>query len=144
VVTISVGGTGGGTLSTTTDALGNFAFNLVPAGIATISVQVLGSIDQATGMVVVPTGSTISTKVTLNGIGSLSGVALDSSGHPTAGTIILTGTGQFPYYLTVTAAANGTFALPQVLAEPFTARLRADSLCMAPHLDPCCPIRMTT
>jgi len=126
VVTISVGGTGGGTLSTTTDALGNFAFNLVPAGTATISVQVLGSIDQAAAMVVVPTGSTISTKVTLNGIGSLSGVALDSSGHPTAGTIILTGTGQFPYYLTVTAAANGTFALPQVLAEPFTARLSAD------------------
>ena len=126
VVTISVGGTGGGTLSTTTDALGNFAFNLVPAGTATISVQVLGSIDQATAMVVVPTGSTIATKVTLNGIGSLSGVALDSSGHPTAGTITLTGTGQFPYYLTVTAAANGTFALPQVLAESFTARLSAD------------------
>jgi len=126
VVTIVVGGTGGGTLSTTTDALGNFAFNLVPAGTATMSVQVLGSIDQGTGMVVVPAGANVATKVSLNGIGSLSGVALNSAGQPTPGTIILTGTGPFPYYLTVTAAANGTFALPQVLAGPFTAKLSAD------------------
>lgn len=126
LVTINVGGTGGGTLSTTTDALGNFAFNLVPAGTATISVQVLGSIDQASSMVVVPAGSTVAAKIILNGIGSLSGVALNSSGQPTPGTIILKGTGQFPYYLTVTAAANGTFALPQVLAGPFTAQLSAD------------------
>ncbi len=125
-VTINVGGTGGGTLSTTTDAQGNFTFNLVPAGTATISVQVLGSIDEATAMVVVPAGASISTQIKLNGIGSLSGVALNSTGQPTPGTIILTGTGQFPYYLTVTAASNGTFALPQVLAGPFTARLSAD------------------
>ncbi len=126
LVTINVGGTGGGTLSTTTDAMGNFTFNLVPAGTAVISVQVLGSIDQGTGMVVVPAGSTIAAKIVLNGIGSLSGVALNSSGQPTAGTIILQGTGPFPYYLNVTAAANGTFSLPQVLAGPFTARLSAD------------------
>jgi Bacterial Ig-like domain/Carboxypeptidase regulatory-like domain len=126
VVSINVGGTGGGTLSTTTDAQGNFSFNLVPAGTATISVQVLGSIDQASAMVVVPTGSNVTTRITLNGIGSLSGVALNSSAQPTPGTIILTGTGPFPYYLTVTAAANGTFALPQVLAGPFTAKLSAN------------------
>ncbi|MHB8217454.1 MAG: carboxypeptidase regulatory-like domain-containing protein [Candidatus Sulfotelmatobacter sp.] len=126
LVTINVGGTGGGTLNTTTDALGNFAFDLVPAGSGTISVQVLGSIDQATAAVAVPAGATVTTKITLNGIGSLSGVALNSSGQPTPGTIVLTGTGQFPYYLTVTAAANGAFALPQVLAGPFTAKLSAD------------------
>jgi hypothetical protein len=126
LVTINVGGTGGGTVSTTSDALGNFGFNLVPAGTATISVQVLGSIDQAAAAVVVPAGSSVATRITLNGIGSLTGVALNSSGQPTPGTIILNGTGQFPYYLTVTAAANGTFALPQVLAGPFTAKLSAD------------------
>ncbi len=126
LVTLTVGGTGGGTLSTTTDAQGNFTFNLVPAGTATISAQVLGSIDQGTGMVIVPAGGSVTTQITLNGIGSLSGVALDSSGQPTPGTIILQGTGPFPYYLTVTAAANGTFALPQVLAGPFTARLSAN------------------
>lgn len=127
LVTITVGGTGGGTLSTTTDAAGNFSFNLVPAGIANLSVRELGSIDQGTGQVVVPPGSSIATKIALNGIGSLSGVALNSAGQPTPGTIILTGTGQFPYYLTVTAASNGTFSLPQVLAGPFTARLSANS-----------------
>lgn len=127
LVTITVGGTGGGTLSTTTDATGNFSFNLVPAGIANIAVQELGSIDQGTGQVVVPAGGSIATKINLNGIGSLSGVAYNSSGQPTAGTIALTGTGQFPYYLLVTAASNGTFSLPQVLAGPFTARLSANS-----------------
>lgn len=126
LVTINVGGTGGGTLSTTTDGMGNFAFNLVPAGTATISVQVLGSIDEGTGLALVPAGGAVTANITLNGIGSLSGVALDSSSQPTPGTIILTGTGQFPYYLTVTAAANGTFALPQVLAGPFTASLSAN------------------
>ena len=127
VVTITVGGTGGGTLSTTTDANGNFSFAVVPAGIATLSAQVLGSIDQGTGQVTVPTGSSIAAKITLNGIGSLSGTAENSQGQPTAGIIVLNGTGQFPYYLTVTAASNGTFYLPQVLAGPFTARLSENS-----------------
>jgi len=127
VVTITVGGVGGGTLSTTTDANGNFTFATVPAGTATLSAQVLGSIDEGTGQVAVPVGSSIAAKITLNGIGSLSGTALNSQGQPTAGTIILSGTGQFPYYLTVTAASNGTFALPQVLAGPFTARLSESS-----------------
>jgi hypothetical protein len=126
VVTITVGGTGGGTLSTTTDAMGNFTFNMVPSGAANISVQVLGSIDEGAGMVAVPAGGTIATTIKLNGIGALSGTALNSSGQPTPGTIILRGTGPFPYYLNVTAAANGTFALPQVLAGPFTAQLSAD------------------
>jgi large repetitive protein len=126
VVTLTVGGTGGGTLTTTTDTQGNFAFNLVPAGIATVNVQVLGSIDQGSGSVVVPAGGTISTTITLNGIGSISGTALNSTGQPTAGTVNLQGTGAFPYYLTLTAASDGTFSVPQVLAGPFTARLSAD------------------
>lgn len=125
-VTLTVGGTGGGTLTTTTDSQGNFTFNLVPAGVATINVQVLGSIDQGTGSVVVPAGGTISTTITLNGIGSISGKALNSSGQGTAGTINLSGTGQFPYYLTIAAASNGAFSVPQVLAGSFTARLSAD------------------
>jgi hypothetical protein len=126
VVTLTVGGTGGGTLTTTTDAQGNFVFNLVPAGTAAINVQVLGSIDQGTGSVIVPAGGTISTTITLNGIGSVSGVALNSTGQPTAGTVNLQGIGAFPYYLTLTAASDGTFSVPQVLAGPFTARLSAD------------------
>ncbi len=120
--TVSVGGTGGGTETTTTDSQGNFSFNHVPEGTGTLSAQVLGGIDQGTATVNVTSGTT-NVQVRLNGIGAISGVALDSSGNPTAGTINLSGTGTFPYSFSLTAAADGTFSLPQVLAGPFTARL---------------------
>jgi hypothetical protein len=121
-VSINIGGFGGGTATTTTDAQGNFTLQNVPAGSGTITAQVLGSIDQASAPVVVAAG-TNTVKVTLNGTGGISGVALDSNGAPTAGTVFLKGTGQFPYYLTLTAAADGTFSVPQVLDGPFTAQL---------------------
>src|SRR5258708_2862971 len=44
----------------------------------------------------------------------------------TAGTIVLTGTGTFPYSYNLTAASDGAFSLPQVLAGPFTAKLSAN------------------
>jgi hypothetical protein len=122
IVSITVGGVGGGTLTATTDAQGNFTLLNVPAGSGTISAQVLGSIDQASMPVVVAAG-TNTVKVVLNGTGGISGVALDSSGAPTAGTVILRGTGPYQYYLTLTAAADGTFSVPQVLAGPFIAQL---------------------
>ena len=125
-VSISVGGTGGGTSTTTTDSQGNFRFDHVPAGTGTITAQVLGGIDEGTAQVAVQAASTATVQVTLNGIGSVTGKALDSSGQPTAGTIVLTGTGTFPYSFNLTAAADGTFSLPQVLAGPFTARLSAN------------------
>jgi len=121
-VSVNVGGFGGGTATTTTDAQGNFTLQNVPAGSGTITAQVLGSIDQASTPVVIAAGMN-TVKVVLNGTGGISGVALDSSGAPTAGTVFLKGTGQFPYYLTLTAGTDGTFAVPQVLAGPFTAQL---------------------
>jgi len=125
-VSISVGGVGGGTSTTTTDSQGNFRFDHVPAGTGTITAQVLGGIDEGTTQVAVPAASTATVQVKLNGIGSITGQALDSSGQPTAGTVVLTGTGTFPYSFNLTAAADGTFSLPQVLAGPFTARLSAN------------------
>ena len=125
-VSISVGGVGGGTSTTTTDSQGNFRFDHVPAGTGAITAQVLGGIDEGTAPVTVPAASTATVQVTLNGIGSITGKALDSSGQPTAGTIVLAGTGTFPYSFNLTAAADGTFSLPQVLAGPFTARLSAN------------------
>jgi Bacterial Ig-like domain/Carboxypeptidase regulatory-like domain len=125
-VSISVGGTGGATEATITDAQGSFSFERVPAGSGTISAQVLGGFDQGVAFVSVPPGSSTSVQVTLNGVGALSGHALDSSGNPTAGTIVLTGTGTFPYSYNLTAASDGTFSLPQVLAGPFTAKLSAN------------------
>jgi hypothetical protein len=123
-VSINVGG--GGTLSTTSDSQGHFTLNNVPAGVGTINVQVLGGIDQGAAQVTVPAASTVNVPVTLNGVGSLAGVALDSSGQPTAGTVVINGTGAFPYGFNLTAASDGTFSLPQVLAGPFTASLSAN------------------
>jgi len=125
-VSINVGGVGGGTEMTTTDAQGMFSLQNVPSGVGAISVQVLGGIDQANTQITVAEGGTTNVLVKLNGTGGLSGHALDSAGNPTAGTIVLTGTGTFPYYLTLTAAADGTFSVPQVLAGPFTAKLSAN------------------
>ncbi len=125
-ITINVGGVGGGSETVTSDAQGKFSFQNVPAGSGTISANVLGGIDQAYAPISVAAGTTTTVRVTLNGIGGISGVALDSNGNPTAGSVALIGTGNFPYYLLLTAAADGTFSVPQVLAGPFTAKLSAD------------------
>jgi hypothetical protein len=128
VVTIQTGGTGGGTQSTTTDDLGNFEFDLVPAGAAALSVQVLNSIDVGSGSVQVPEGGSVPATVVLNGVGSINGLALDSNGDPIAGTVTVQGTGPFPYRFDVSAGTDGTFQLPQVLAGPFTATLQSSGL----------------
>ena len=126
-VTIQVGGTGGGTLATTSDAEGGFSFPRVPAGFGTLSAQVLGDIDVGRATVNVPAGDAVAVTLTLNGTGALSGLALDSAGQPVAGSIQLAGTGAFPYSFTLTAGSDGRFALPRVLAGPFTATLRVTS-----------------
>lgn len=122
-VTITVGGTGGGTFSTPTDANGNFLFQRIPSGLATLTANVLGDIDEGSGSVTVPPNGNVNVTFNLNGTGSLSGLALDSSGAPVAGSVRLSGTGAFPYSLTLTAGSDGTFSLPEVLAGPFTAAL---------------------
>lgn len=123
-VSISVGGTGGGSFSTVTQADGSFSFNRVPAGLATLSVDVLGSIDRGTATVEVASG-VVPTEITvrLHGVGSLHGLARDSAGQPTRGTVVVTGTGDIPYTLTAAIGDSGTFSFPEVLAGPFAASL---------------------
>ncbi len=123
-LTLEIGGTGGGTLATTSDAAGSFSFARVPAGAGKLSASVLGDIDVGATMVDVPVGGAAAVTLRLNGTGALSGLALDSAGQPVAGTVQLAGTGPFPYFLTLTAGADGKFALPEILAGPFTASLR--------------------
>ena len=127
LVTVQVGGVGGAKLETTTDTEGAFEFDRVPAGFATLSAEVLGSIDKAGGVADVVGSETTDVTLTLNGVGAISGLALDSSGNPIRGDVTITGNGGFPYSFTVQAQADGTFALPQVLAGPFTAALKAKS-----------------
>ena len=126
-VKVVVGGTGGATLTATTDGSGAFAFERVPAGFATLTAAVLGGIDRASGAVDVTGAETTNITLTLNGVGSISGTASGSSGEPVAGTVKVTGTGAFPWSYTVQSAADGRFALPQVMAGPFTAVLTAKS-----------------
>ncbi|MEO8379455.1 MAG: carboxypeptidase regulatory-like domain-containing protein [Acidobacteriota bacterium] len=127
LVTVQVGGTGGAKLEATTDVAGAFAFERVPAGFATLTAEVLGSIDKANNVADVVGSQTTDVTLMLNGVGSISGHALDSTGAPTSGDVTVTGNGGLPYTFTVQAQADGTFALPQVLAGPFSVTLRAVS-----------------
>jgi hypothetical protein len=127
LVTVQVGGPGGGTLSVTTDADGNFSFPLVPAGTASVTVTVLGSIDRAQTSVEVLSADTVATTIRLNGIGEISGRTLDSAGNPVAGHVIISGTGAFPYNFALDTNSDGSFFMPQVLAGTFTANLRVQN-----------------
>ena len=97
VVVIESGGTGGGKFSTATDAAGGFAFDRVPAGLATLSVDVLGSLDRGRATADVPAGGTVNVVISLNGVGAVAGLSLDSSGQPVAGNVRLSATGAIPF-----------------------------------------------
>jgi hypothetical protein len=124
LVTVSVGGQGGGTESVSTDASGNFLFAIVPEGVATLTARALNTIDEGQLVVDVTAGSTLQPTVHLNGVGSITGVTQDGNGNPIAGRLTVTGTGAFPYTFAVDTGADGSFSLPQVLAGNFTASLR--------------------
>jgi hypothetical protein len=127
LVTVYVGGTGGATLTTISDTTGAFTFERVPAGYANLTADVLGGIDKASGSADIAGSRTTDVTLTLNGVGGISGHALDSAGAAIAGSIRITGNGAVPYSFTVQAQADGLFALPQVPAGPFSATLTAKS-----------------
>ncbi len=125
LVTVEVGGVGGGTLSVTTlPEDGTYVFEQVPAGLATFSVEVPGSIDRARSTAEVPARDTVRVDLELNGIGAISGTV---SGVPTgySSEVRAVGTGSFPYQVVVKPSPSGTFLIPEVLAGPVTVSLRA-------------------
>ena len=126
---VSLQVSGSASLTTTTDATGNYRFDQVPTGRASLTATVLGSIDEGMATATVPAGGAVQVPITLNGVGVLSGVGVDSAGNPVDGTLKITGTGSFPYffYLILSKGSGGTFQLPQVLAGPFTAALTSVS-----------------
>jgi hypothetical protein len=125
LVTIDIGGTGGGRQQAVTQADGTFVFERVAAGTATLSASLLDGIDQGRTTAEVPAGGAVNVPLRLNGVGRLRVRALDSSGTPvTGGTIRVSGTNPvFPYSQTVTSGADGIAVLPQLLAGGATIRL---------------------
>ncbi|MBY0495129.1 MAG: carboxypeptidase regulatory-like domain-containing protein [Cyanobacteria bacterium] len=124
IVTIMVGNT---RFSSTTDDQGAYRIDLVPAGARTVTVDVIGSIDTARGSANVASGDTVVVNLSLTGVGSISGYAQAANGSPAGGTVTLTGTGVIAWSATVTVNPDGSFAAAQVLAGPFTAKVRHSS-----------------
>jgi large repetitive protein len=126
LITISVGGSGGGTESVSADAAGNFSFAVVPEGIATLHAS-FGNLDQGQAVVDATAGATVNAPITLNGVGSITGHTVNAAGNPIAGHLVITGTGTFPYTFVIDTNINGAFSLPQVLAGNFSASLTVPS-----------------
>ena len=103
---------------------GTFGFAPVPAGGVNLSAAVVGGIDRARGTADVPVDGVADVTLTLNGVGSLTGETRSTTG-PISGRLVLTGTGAFPWQKVLYTPANGQFALPELLAGPFTAQLQA-------------------
>jgi protocatechuate 3,4-dioxygenase beta subunit len=126
-VSLWVGGSGGGAQSRSSDASGGFEFAQVPEGSASLSADVLGSLDRGRASAEVVGGETTEVAIPLNGLGAIEGTALDSGGAPTSGRLTLSGTGPFGWSHTLSLPPDGRFRLPEVLAGPFTARLAVPS-----------------
>ncbi len=124
IVTIDVGGAGGGRQQTVTQADGSFVFERVAAGAATLNATSLTNIDLGRATVQVPESDTINVPLRLNGVGKLHVETLDSAGNHVSGTVRVTGTSTiFPYSQSVTSDATGSVLLPQLLAGDATVRL---------------------
>ena len=125
VVTVEVGGQGGGKQQATTRPEdGFYDFPQLPAGLATVTVDTLASIDRAKTTVEVPAHGEVQQDIELNGVGAIEGTVVDvPAGYDTRVTV--TGTGSFKYSLGAVPdpQPNGAFRLPEVLAGPFTATL---------------------
>jgi hypothetical protein len=123
IVTAAVAGL---KFSTTAGADGRFDFPRLPAGSVTVTADVIGSIDTARLQLTLPGSATTDVQLQLQGVGSLSGRALDSAGQPTAGHLTIDGTGSGPRYsISVSVGPDGQFHFPELLAGPVTARLRS-------------------
>ena len=125
VVTVEVGGQGGGKQQATTRPEdGFYDFPQVPAGLATVAVDTVASIDRAEAKVEVLARGEVQQDIELNGVGAIEGSVVGvPAGYDTRVTV--TGTGSFKYSLGAVPdpQPNGTFLLPEVLAGPFTATL---------------------
>ncbi|HET9317131.1 MAG TPA: carboxypeptidase-like regulatory domain-containing protein, partial [Vicinamibacteria bacterium] len=127
VVSLWVGGAGGGNFSRPTNLSGEFEFERMASGKGRISADELASIDRADADIDVPEGGTLQVPLRLNGVGSLSGVARGSSGAGTAGVLWVQGSGRYPYTRVLNVGSSGVYGFPELMAGPFTLSLRFTS-----------------
>ncbi|HYE86931.1 MAG TPA: carboxypeptidase regulatory-like domain-containing protein, partial [Vicinamibacterales bacterium] len=121
IATITIGNS---RYTTTTNDLGEYRFDLIPAGSRTVTVDVIGSTDTTSGTVAVTGGQTSTLPLQLIGLGTIAGTAQSANGTPVNGTVTLTGSGPVSWSTTLTVAGDGSFTAAQVLAGPFTAQVR--------------------
>jgi hypothetical protein len=105
-------------LTRSSDEQGYFQFDRVPAGAATLFVDVPGSLDEGRASVEVTPGE-LDVPIVLNGVGSISGIARDFAGNPVAGHARIEGKGAVAYAQSRPVGSNGAFLLAEVPAGPF-------------------------
>ena len=94
--------------STTTDSNGNYSLSNVLVGSYTVTAAAAGYQTVSTPNVAVNSGTTTTTNITLTGLGSISGIVLNSSGAAVAGATVSYSGGS------TTSAANGSYTLANV------------------------------
>ncbi len=125
IVTIEVGGAGGGRQSVPTRPEdGGFRFDLVPAGFATLTVDVLGSLDHAeTGVEVPAGGEAVVPDIRLNGLGPVTVRVTDADDALVFGAeVTLVALGQ--HYRGQTPIDSNEVVFPDVPAGYVTAYAR--------------------
>ncbi len=124
-VSLSIGGSGGGVITGSTDEDGRFSFAGVPAGEVRLTFESMNSDDFAIATIQLPPGETVESTVHLNGLGTLEGQGLDSSGDAASGWMtVYGGPSTRPYGFSIDLDAQGRFVRPNVPAGPYTAQLR--------------------
>ncbi len=107
---------------------GSFHFERVPVGLSTFDADALQSLDQGRASVQLARSTPpapVQVDITLNGVGRLTGQALDSGGQPVAGQVWITGSGAFPYLYYLQVGGDGRFEIPEILAGPLSVKLQA-------------------
>lgn len=123
-VTITVAGR---VLQAVTNDQGAYSLAFVPLGTVTVRAEAPVGYDRGEAAPVSGTqpGGTITANVTLNGVGTVSGTALDSNGTPlSSGTVVFTNSVWSPaVILNASVQPNGAFELTGVPVGTFSLRL---------------------
>ncbi|HQU82396.1 MAG TPA: Ig-like domain-containing protein [Pyrinomonadaceae bacterium] len=119
-------------IDTTTDQNGKYRFDYIPLGNYEITAAAPFGFDRGRSQIITSDqpGATITTDVTMTGVGNISGLALDSNGSPlTSGKVEFTNSawGE-PLKIEVPVQANGSFSLLEMPTGDFNLKLTVPNL----------------